>query len=579
MLLISRVFSILLALTAFTLDAKQEIREPEATTAIDNKSAVTASNYMVVAANPYASQAGKDILAKGGSAVDAAIAVQLVLTLVEPQSSGIGGGSFMLYWDKQTKQLQTYDGRETAPKKVNDQLFVGANGQTVSWIDAVVGGRSVGVPGVLSAMKLAHDEHGKLPWESLFGKAIELAEQGFIVSPRLEKLLAMNINPGVKKLSEIKQYFYPDGHQVKAGDRLKNPKLAKVLRSLAKEGITPFYQGWIADSIVKAVQQAEIAPGLLTKSDLTAYQPVKRSPVCGVYKQYNICGMGPPSSGGIAVIQILGMLEPFQLEQREFDDVNTVHLFTQSSRLAFADRDFYLADSDFADVPVSSLLDKQYLKRRAAQIPLKKDLGLAKAGQFDEHIAYAADDSYELPSTSHISIVDKDGNAVSMTTSIEMGFGSTVMVEGFILNNQLTDFSLSPERNGKLVANRVEPKKRPRSSMAPMMVFNPDGSLRLVVGSPGGSRIINYVAQTLLAVIDWNMDIQTAINLPKVTNRNKVTTLEQGSWLETFASGLKRMGHNVVIRDLNSGLHGVEVTSNGLIGGADPRREGVAMGQ
>ncbi|WP_448567512.1 gamma-glutamyltransferase [Thalassotalea ganghwensis] len=579
MLLISRVFSILLALTAFTLDAKQEIREPEATTAIDNKSAVTASNYMVVAANPYASQAGKDILAKGGSAVDAAIAVQLVLTLVEPQSSGIGGGSFMLYWDKQTKQLQTYDGRETAPKKVNDQLFVGANGQTVSWIDAVVGGRSVGVPGVLSAMKLAHDEHGKLPWESLFGKAIELAEQGFIVSPRLEKLLAMNINPGVKKLSEIKQYFYPDGHQVKAGDRLKNPKLAKVLRSLAKEGITPFYQGWIADSIVKAVQQADIAPGLLTKSDLASYKPVKREPVCGGYKQYEICGMGPPSSGGVAVIQILGMLEPFKLEQRRFNDINTIHLFTQSSKLAFADRNHYIADSDFADVPVSSLLDKQYLKRRAAQIPLKKDLGLAKAGQFDELITYAADDSYELPSTSHISIVDKDGNAVSMTTSIEMGFGSTVMVEGFILNNQLTDFSLSPERNGKLVANRVEPKKRPRSSMAPMMVFNPDGSLRLVVGSPGGSRIINYVAQTLLAVIDWNMDIQTAINLPKVTNRNKVTTIEQGSWLETLASGLKRMGHNVVIRDLNSGLHGIEVTSNGLIGGADPRREGVAMGQ
>jgi len=557
---------------------KQEDREPEAATGVIQKQAVTAKEFMIAAANPYASEAGFNILKKGGSAIDAAIAVQLVLTLVEPQSSGIGGGAFILHWDKRKQFLTTFDGRETAPKEATSELFLDENGNAISWIKAVVGGRSVGVPGVLAALKKAHDQYGKLAWSELFVDAIELAEQGFIVSPRLEKLVTMQFNPGISQLPEIKNYFFPDNVVIKTGDLLKNKKLAGVYRSLAKDGVEPFYQGWIATKIVNAVQNSDIAPGKLTLQDMANYQPKQRPAVCGAYRSYNVCGMAPPSSGGVAVIQLLGQLEPYDLPQKAIDSLQTVHLFTQSSRLAFADRNRYIADNDFVNVPVEGLISPTYLAQRAKLINVNKDMGKAQAGQPQGALAQADDLAYELPSTSHISIVDKQGNAISMTTSVEMAFGSAVMVEGFILNNQLTDFSLAPKVNGLLVANRLEPLKRPRSSMAPTMVFNADKSLKLVVGSPGGSRIINYVAQTILGVLDWKLDPQTAINLPKVTNRNRVTTLEKGTKITSLKAALAAKGHKVVVRDLNSGIHAIEVTDTGLTGGADPRREGKVLG-
>jgi len=556
----------------------REDREPEAATGLNVKKAVKAKEFMVAAANPYASRVGYNILKQGGSAIDAAIAVQLALTLVEPQSSGIGGGAFILHWDDKKQKLTTFDGRETAPKAATAELFLSKQGTPVRWIDAVVGGRSVGVPGVLAALKQAHQQFGKLPWAVLFNDVIKLAERGFRVSPRLQRLVDLQFNPGVTKLSEIRNYFYPNGRAIKAGDKLVNEKLAAVYRSLAKDGIEPFYQGWIAKDIVNAVQNSKVAPGKLTLEDMKNYQPIERPAVCGPYRQYQICGMAPPSSGGIAVIQMLSQLEPFNLHQRKFEDVQTAHLYTQSSRLAFADRDRYIADTDFVDVPVKGLLEPSYIAQRSKLINIHQDGGKAKAGNPHGALVLADDSALELPSTSHISIVDSYGNAVSMTTSIEMGFGSALMVNGFILNNQLTDFSLAPMVDGKLVANRLEPLKRPRSSMAPMMVFQ-GNELKVVVGSPGGSRIINYVAQTLLAMLDWGLDPQEAINLPKITNRNRVTTLEKGTSIVKLKSGLEAKGHNVQVRDLNSGIHAIRVSRAGLVGGADPRREGKVMGE
>lgn len=557
---------------------KREDREPEAATGLIKKQTVFAEHAMVAAANPYASEAGFNILKQGGSAVDAAIAVQLVLTLVEPQSSGIGGGAFMLHWDKENQQLTTFDGRETAPAATTPDMFLDKNGRTMPWIKAVVGGHSVGVPGVLAGLKKAHDKYGKLPWNVLFKDAINLAENGFVVSPRLEKLVAMEFNPGITKLTTIKDYFFPNGKAIKSGQILKNTKLAAVYRSLAKHGIEVFYQGWLAKKIVNAVQHSTIAPGRLTLADMKNYQARELPAVCGPYRQYKICGMAPPSSGGVAVIQILGQLENFNIAKLSMAEPEFTHLFTQSSRLAFADRNRYIADSHFVNVPTKGLVAPTYMAMRGELIDPNKDMGMADAGVPHGALAQADDDAFELPSTSHISIVDQNGNAISMTTSVEMGFGSAVMVEGFILNNQLTDFSLSPKRNGKWVANRLEPGKRPRSSMAPMMVFNQDDSLKLVIGSPGGSRIINYVAQTMIAMLDWQLDPQSAINLPKVTNRNKVTTLEKGTNLIAIKPALEAKGHNVLVRDLNSGIQAVELVKDGLRGGADQRREGLVLG-
>lgn len=565
---------------AFGVSAKQarEVGEPEAATGYVEKKAFEAKDYMVVAANPYASWAGKNILEKGGSAIDAAVAVQSMLSLVEPQSSGIGGGAFILYWDNKNKVLHTFDGRETAPKAVNSHWFIEGN-KLMRWIDAVVGGKSVGVPGAVKALEMAQSEFGKLPWNSLFDDTIKTAEDGFKVSPRLAKLVALDYHPGLKTFPASSVYFFPAGMPLQEGVIKKNRKLAKTLRGIAEKGSDYLLKGEVAQKIVDAVNSAEINPGKMTLEDLASYDPIKREPVCGLYHEKRVCGMAPPSSGGVNVYQILKMLEQFDLSQYKPDSVEFANLYTQSSAMAYADREKFIADSDYTNLPFAAMINTAYLERRAQGIEVDKKWRRARAGQPYAEANVALGMSMELPNTSHVSIVDKDGNAVSMTTSIEFMFGSGLMVEGFLLNNQLTDFSFSPTQDRFPVPNRVEPGKRPRSAMSPTMVFDKDNNLEVVVGSPGGSRIVSYVAQTLIGVLDFGLDIQQAINLPKITNRNDYTALEKGTPLEKLEAPLTALGHNVKVIDLNSGLHGIQFKSGKLIGGADPRREGIAVGR
>ncbi len=575
--IICLVASLMLAGQSFA-EQKREDREPEAATGFEQKRAFTAKKYMISAAHPYASWAGKRVLDAGGDAIDAAVAIQAMLTLVEPQSSGIGGGAFILYWDNENKQLHTFDGRETAPADVGPFLFM-RNGKKIPWKEAVVGGKSVGVPGVLRALEMAQKEFGDLPWRELFMDSALIAENGFEVTPRLEKLVGLDIHPGLNQFHNSKVYFHPGGKPIKAGYVRKNGALARVLRNIAENGADFFYSGELAEKIVKTVKNAPINPGVLTVEDMANYTAVKRDPICGQYKTYKVCGMAPPASGGISVLQILKMLEGFKMEQYQPNQLEAVHLFTQASKLAFADRDMYIADSDFNKKPFGALINRTYLSRRAQSIGLDKYIRYARPGSAYPQAFLQKDNSYELPNTSHISIVDEKGNAVSMTTSIEFAFGSGLMVEGFLLNNQLTDFAFLPSRGGYRVLNAVAPNKRPRSSMSPTMIFNEKGELYLVVGSPGGSRIINYVAQTLLGVLDWGLDIQEAINLPKVTNRNDYTALEKGSGIVGLQQQLEAMGHSVRVIDLNSGIHGIQIKDDILIGGADPRREGIVVGQ
>ena len=564
----------------FGVDAKQtrEVGEPEAATGYIEKKAFEAQEYMVVAANPYASWAGKNILEKGGSAIDAAVAVQAMLSLVEPQSSGIGGGAFILYWDNKNKVLHTFDGRETAPTSVNSHWFMKGN-SPMRWIDAVVGGKSVGVPGAVKALEMAQSEFGKLPWNTLFDDTITTAEEGFKVSPRLAKLVALDYHPGLKTFPASSVYFFPAGNPLQEGVIKKNRKLAKTLRGIADKGSDYLLKGEVAQKIVDAVNSAEINPGQMTLEDLASYEPVKREPVCGLYHEKRICGMAPPSSGGVNVYQILKMLEGFDLSKYSPDSVEFANLYTQASAMSYADREKFIADSDFTNLPFAAMINTAYLERRAQSIDVDKKWRRARAGNPYAEANVALGTSMELPNTSHVSIVDKEGNAVSMTTSIEFMFGSGIMVEGFLLNNQLTDFSFSPTKDRFPVPNRVEPGKRPRSAMSPTMVFDKEGNLEVVVGSPGGSRIVSYVAQTLIGVIDFDLDIQQAINMPKITNRNDYTALEKGTPIANLEGALTELGHNVKVVDLNSGLHGIQFKSGKLIGGADPRREGIAVGK
>ena len=566
-----------LSFSALSDQNKREDREPEAATGFSQKKAHTAEDYMVVAANPYASWAGKNILKEGGSAIDAAIAVQAMLTLVEPQSSGIGGGNFILYWDNKAKKLHTFDGRETAPAKSNAYLFI-EDGKPIKWRDAVLGGRAVGAPGALKALEMVHKEFGNRPWNTLFKDTIDTARKGFVVSPRLEKLLSLKYNKGLLEFLTPKTYFYPNGIELQQGTNKTNPKLANALSQIANKGADYFYQGDLAKRIAKTVQFSTLNPGLLSEQDINQYTAIKRDPICGKYRAYRVCGMAPPSSGGINVLQILKMLERFDLAKSGANSVESMHLFTQASRLAYADRSKYIADSDFVQLPFASLISDTYLNYRSDSIKADKDMGFARAGQPFITASLGQDTSFELPNTSHVSIVDKEGNALAMTSSIEFMFGSGLMVDGFLLNNQLTDFSLNPSPNNQPALNRVEPNKRPRSAMSPTMVFDENNNLVMLLGSPGGSRIVSYVAQTIVGVIDWELDIQQSINLPKVTNRNDYTALEKNTLAASWEQAFIELGHKVKIIDLNSGLHGIQIQNGTLVGGAGPRREGIAVG-
>lgn len=574
-----RIGCLLVATSAWFGQAAAAPPDPESATGSATKAQAYGKRYMVVSANPLATRAGEAVLAEGGSAVDAAIAVQFMLGLVEPQSSGIGGGLFLLHWSDKAKQLDTLDGRETAPAAATPQWFMQADGKVMDWRRAYVGGRSVGTPGAVRALAMAHRRWGRLPWARLLAPAIETAERGFAVSPRLHGLLVQGWNAGLKSLPAASEYFYPQGEPLAVGQIRDNKPYAALLRRLAREGEAAFYTGENARVLVDAVNQSPFNPGQMTEADISQYQALAREPVCAPYRLYRVCSMAPPSSGGLAVLQMLGLLDGFDLGAEPPNSEQAVHWISQASRLAFADRDRFAADPAFSPVPVAGLLDSAYLKGRAAWIDPQRDGGEAVAGEPAGAQALVSAQAPEFENTSHVSVVDAKGQAVSMTTSIENAFGSGLMVNGYLLNNQLTDFSLTPEKGGYRVANRVQAGKRPRSSMAPMMVFDAKGQLQMIAGSPGGSRIINYVAQSLVAMMDWKLGPQAAADLPKFGHRNDSLALEAGTPLAEAAEAFKARGYKVQVTDMNSGLHLIRRQGNGWLGGADPRREGLALGR
>ena len=523
-----------------------------AATLADAREAVVAKRFIVAAAHPLAVEAGVEMLAKGGSALDAAIAVQMVLGLVEPESSGIGGGAFLLHWSEKERLLRSYDGRETAPAAAKAGRFLNAKKEPLPFLQAAVGGRSVGVPGVLAMLELAHGKHGRLAWRELFEPAIRLAEGGFEVSHRLHGVLERE--RFLREDAEARAIYYLEG---RAGTRVVNKAYAETLRRLAREGAGAMYRGEIAADIVRAVGARG---GDLSSQDLAAYRPVEREPVCAPYRRYRICSMGPPSAGGVAVLQILSLLERKDFEKAPAHSPRAVHLFAEAGRLAYADRARYGADPDFVPVPVARLLDGSYLGKRAKLIT-ERAMPLAPPGDT------------EANGTSHLSIADAEGNVVAMTTTIESSFGSRLMARGFHLNNELTDFDFVPGG-----ANEVAPGKRPRSSMAPVIVFDAEGRVRMALGSPGGPWIINFVAKTLVAALDWGLDAQAAIDVPNFGNRNGPTVLEEGT-PPALVAALQSRGHETQLAPLASGVHFIERVPGGWRGGADQRREGVAQGR
>ena len=527
-----------------------------------------APQTMVAAAHPLAVEAGLEMLRRGGSAVDAAIAVQMVLGVVEPQASGIGGGGFLLHYDGTTRAIAVYDGRETAPAEAKPAMFLDRDGTPLGFREAVASGISVGVPGLLAMLELAHKEHGKLAWGTLFEPAIVAARDGFATPPRLAawlgRLPGLDREPGIRAT-----YFNVDGSPRKAGDRIVNRDLADTMRLVAEDGARAFYRGAIAGEMMDRVRE-HVRPGTLSLADLADYRPVKREPVCGPYRVWVVCGMPPPSSGGIAVLQVLALIEPFEIWHDTPNDLRPVHLIAEASRLAFADRNRYVADPAFVNVPTAGLLSAAYLAERRKLMSPDRSMG---------RIGPGVPPGYVERGTSHMSIVDRWGNAVSFTTTIEAPFGAQIMVRGFLLNNELTDFSPRPEVDGKQVANRVEPGKRPRSSMSPTLVLDRDRRLVAAVGSAGGSRIIGDTLQALIGMLDWNLPLSAAIALPRVINANGPTELEADTPLAGLAGGLRAMGHQVQVRVHEGGLTGIRRVGDGWEGGADPRRDGVARGE
>ena len=578
---------------------------PEGASGYTAKPGWSARRFAVAAANPLATEAGFQVLKDGGTAVDAAVAVQMVLALVEPQSSGIGGGAFLLHWDGQA--LAAWDGRETAPAAADERLFIGADGKPLPFMQAVVGGRAVGVPGAVKMLETAHRAQGRLPWARLIAPAILLAERGFAISPRLHTQLKEDAH--LRRDAQAATYFYqPDGQPWPVGQVLRNPALAAVLRRIASDGSAALHTGAVAADIVRRVQGHAGNPGRLSVADLAGYAVKPREPICTDWKLvYRICGMPPPSSGHLAVMQILGLLERLPPAMQPLQPLQTLpggqpgadavpsadwlHVYTEAARLAFADRALYVADPDFVPAPAGGwggLLDDAYLHRRAALIG-PRSLGPAEPGTpSGTRVAWAPQPEQPEHGTSHISIVDGDGRGLAMTTTIEAAFGAHLMSDGgtglaggFLLNNQLTDFSMLPaDASGRLIANRLQPGKRPRSSMSPTLVFDRrDGRLLMSLGSPGGPAIIHFVAKTLIGTLDWGLNAQQAIDLPNAGSFNGPTLLEAGRFAPATVAALKARGHGVVETDLTSGLQALQRTPTGWFGGADPRREGVVMGQ
>ena len=544
-----------------------------------------AQEWMIAAANPLAVEAGADVLRAGGSAADAMVAVQAVLGLVEPQSSGLGGGAFLVWYDAATGEVTTLDGRGTAPMAATPRLFQTETGRRMFLDDVLTTGRAVSTPGTVKLMEEAHRRWGRRAWTGLFDRAIALARQGFVVSDRLAGLVKRD----ARRLAlhpATEEYFLPGGKPVRAGDRLVNPAYAETLRLVARGGAEAFYRGPIAVDLVGAVRAdgadgaADPAPGLLSMRDLAAYRVAERPAVCVPYRGHDVCGMGPPSSGGLTVGQILGLLDRHDLAGPGPSSPEAWRLIGDATRLAFADRDRFVADLDFVPVPVEGLLAPGYLDERARLLRGDDALPEVVPGQpeFDHALLWADHEGPDMPATSHVSIVDGDGNALAMTTTIVSGFGSRIFVRGFLLNNELVAFSFRSHRDGVPIANRVEPGKRPRSSMAPTIVLR-DGAPVLVTGSPGSSRIIGYVAQSIIAMLDWGMDVQQAVAMPHLINRYGTFELESRSGAEALSEGLAALGYDVDVRSLVSGLHLIALGQAGLEGGADPRREGIALGE
>ena len=530
--------------------------------------AQAAPQSMVAAAHPLAVEAGLEVLRRGGTAVDAAIAVQMLLGVVEPHASGIGGGGFLLHYDGSSHAITVYDGRETAPAGASPTMFLAPDGRPLGYREAVASGISVGVPGVLAMLELAHKEKGKLAWSELFGPAIAAARDGFPVSSRLAAWLQRI--PALREELAIREtYFDADGAPRKLGERIANPALADTMDLIARQGARVLYEGPVAAEMVDRVR-SHPRPGTLSATDLAEYRPIKREAVCGPYRVWVVCGMPPPSSGGIAILQVLGLIQPFDLQRDPPNDLRSLHLIAEASRLAFADRDRYVADPAFVDVPVVGLLSPAYLAERRKLISPDRSMGEVGPG---------VPPGYVERGTSHVSIVDRWGNAVAFTTTIEAPFGAHIMVRGFLLNNELTDFSPLPELAGRPVANRVQPGKRPRSSMSPTFVLDREGKLVAALGSAGGARIIGDTLQALIGMLDWDLSAQAAVDLPRVINRNGATELEEGTPIADQAAALRALGHEVQVRRHEGGLTAIRRNGDGWEGGADPRRDGVARGE
>ena len=543
---------------------------------ITNIGEKSSKSFIAVTANSLATDAAYEILEKDGSAVDAAIAAQFVLNLVEPQSSGIGGGAFMMYWEQKNSKLFALDGREMAPSTADQNYFRKSSGTFLSWRDARLGGRAVGVPGTLHLLKTAHQSFGVLPWVDLFTPAIRLATDGFAVSPRLANSIKNSSAYGILNFDETYKYLHKDSKPMPVGETLINPNFAKTLSAISSQGIGIFYGGKIGEQIIEALKNTSELPAIMSLHDLKSYQTKWRSPLCTNYKDYKICGIGPPSSGMVTMGQILGILENFNLENYGYTS-ESIHLILEASRLAFADRNRYIADPDFVSVPTLGLLDKQYLKQRSDLIRSTKALEKVLPGKpIGIETLHATVSQKDNAGTSHLSIVDSKGNIASMTTTIESGFGSGLMIGGFLLNNEMTDFAITPSLDNIPVANRVQGSKRPRSSMAPTIIFDKKNNPVLVLGSPGGSRIICYVTSSIINIVDWKMTPQQAVEMPHFCNRNGISELESNF----FADSLDKIGHEVKIRKLNSGLHIIQILGEGsYLSGVDPRREGSAKGK